>query len=221
MASSLLEKAHPLLPAHLLERLPAAQARAEASAEIIKQRLAGRVDEFHSRIRALQTEPGEKKDKLRELRQLTAELEAFASDQVACRKGCSHCCHVPVAVLQGEANLIADEIGVPAQQLTHTRIPSERGYGYHMACPFLVQDACSIYAHRPMTCRTHLSLDQDALLCGLLPDMKVPVPLLDMSAMQQLYVDLFQYEAMGDIRDFFPSGLDSLSDDDLRKNPQA
>lgn len=204
MSDTLLDMADPELPFHILKRLPAAQATADAHAQVINARVTVHKAEFSARLRTLQLEPGAKKVKLQKLRALADDMTALAADQTACRKGCTHCCHTPVAMVQTEADFIGERIGRPAQKLRETVNPEDRGYGYHMPCPFLKDNACSIYAERPLSCRVHLNLDEDALLCELLPGLTVPVPLLDMLTLQATYIRVTPGDKLGDIRDFFP-----------------
>ena len=72
------------------------------------------------------------------------------------------------------------------------------------ACPFLVDGSCSIYAHRPMACRTHLNLDDDDLLCRLVPGIKVPVPYADATQLKAFYLAAQPNAELADIREFFP-----------------
>lgn len=206
MAQTLMDDASPLLPSHLLERLPEAQATAEANAAEVSAKLSMKGDEFNRRAEDIQYGPGAHKGKLRKLYRLANDIGAVVGSKAACKKGCSHCCHIPVAMFQSEADLIAEEIGVPAARIKQSVEPSDRGFGYHMPCPFLKNNACSIYEHRPIACRTLYNMDKDALLCELLPDMTVPVPYANMAAIQSVYVVLNLQDKMGDIRDFFPTG---------------
>lgn len=124
----------------------------------------------------------------------------------ACESGCSACCHISVTLLASEAAMIGKEIGrmpneVPVEK-RNARPSMRRGAGY--ACPFLVEDSCSIYAQRPVACRLLLNIDRDALLCqhretqDLVPYVDARVFELRLAASANLEKD---YTA--DIRDFF------------------
>ena len=156
--------------------------------------------------------------------ELTAELKPFA----ACRKGCSHCCHTSVILPQQEAELIGKKIGRKPKQLTNREYRREKREllsGYGSPCPFLKNDACSIYAARPLACRQQLNFDKDALLCELTVVSKVPY--LDARAYNEalgmmtaphrdkfdtvdgettLRRELLEPPVTGDIREFFPQG---------------
>lgn len=123
----------------------------------------------------------------------------------ACKAGCAHCCHIPVKITQAEAIHIGRKVGrkpLPASSLP----PEPQIQGYESPCPFLLDNACSIYEWRPAVCRSHLNLDKDDLLCQLQPGMAVPVPYLDtrplvMAAFQVLGSN----QVLADIRQWFPS----------------
>lgn len=207
MPDSLFNDADPRLPAHILERLPLAQVAAQGHVAVINARLASKEQEFNQRLQGLQREASSKRVKLSKLYRLVDDVGALVVDHVACRNGCNHCCHIPVAMQQTEADLIGKAIGRPAVMLKKSTFPlSDRGFGYHMPCTFLKEGQCSIYEHRPLTCRTHFNLDDDAMLCELIPEggPEVPVPLLNLTSMQVAYVTIGGEDKIGDLRDFFP-----------------
>ena len=85
----------------------------------------------------------------------------------ACRRGCTHCCHIRVEMTALEAERLGEAIG-RRPNTRHRYMPAEEGaYGYDTPCPFLAGGECSIYAHRPFACRKHHSLDVDAMFCRL------------------------------------------------------
>jgi hypothetical protein len=89
---------------------------------------------------------------------------------IACRRGCSYCCHSFVGIMPPEAFLLADAVrrgrcanldpesvverGRPLEGLS----PDER-IGRKLPCPLLVEGTCSAYAVRPLVCRQATSLD--------------------------------------------------------------
>lgn len=194
------------LPVEIRERLPHAQVHAERSMEKLTKALE-KVFPKNSLDRKLQQiiqMQGTKEDKLKALYKIADAIGKEASQHSACRQGCSHCCHIPVAVTQTEANMLGKAIGRPALQILDAPSPSEDGYGYHRPCTFLVEDSCSVYQNRPLACRVHFNLDSDNLLCKLIQGVSVPLPLVNMGKLQFTYVYLHGGEKVADILRYFP-----------------
>src|SRR5690349_9848603 len=90
-----------------------------------------------------------------------------------CAKGCSACCHNPAIVSELEAMQIAQATGAPLA--TPRRVfdaaagdEARRAYAAHyagVACTFLNDGTCTIYAERPVVCRVHHSLEDSAAGC--------------------------------------------------------
>lgn len=147
--------------------------------------------------------------------------------EAPCRRGCSHCCHVSVSITSVEAELIAKASGRPAVKPSEA-LPLgswdrfvEGGALEDLAakeqsvvgkpCLFLKDSECSIYASRPFACRTHLSLDDDDLLCRLVDGASIPVPRPDTRLLIGYFLSMQPSATLADIRDFFPdapAGLD-------------
>jgi Fe-S-cluster containining protein len=144
----------------------------------------------------------------------------------ACKRGCSHCCYQSVLISAREAELIGKRIGVKPRSYTGVRKRDDIESGYHNPCPFLKDNACSIYAHRPTPCRQLYNLDRDALLCELTGTNKVPYAnlrdydqvLMAVTSERRQIVERDPVRGvmrpgmqttvppLGDIRDFFPRG---------------
>lgn len=120
----------------------------------------------------------------------------------ACQSGCDACCHIPVKISHAEALFIGKAIGrqVLAPAL-HDPAPESA-----TPCTFLMDKRCSIYAHRPAVCRTHLNLDQDNLLCQLIEGVAVPVPFVDTRLFMFTSVFIGGSGTWADLRQWFPSG---------------
>ena len=90
--------------------------------------------------------------------------------KIVCAKGCAYCCHTFVAITPPEAFRLADAVrsgraaGMTADAVRSRGAPlvgvqpGER-IGRKLACPLLVDGACSVYRHRPLACRQATSLD--------------------------------------------------------------
>jgi len=138
-----------------------------------------------------------------------------------CKRGCSHCCHIPALVSRPEAVEIARVSGrklatAPANTI-RVRDAIEKAdekvlrgvpwlHHYGTPCPFLANDECSVWQVRPLVCRYHYSLDVDDLLCKVVDGQQsTQVPKLN--AVANLAVSMsvlgFNQDAT-DIRDWFP-----------------
>lgn len=95
---------------------------------------------------------------------------------LACRPGCSHCCHQRVGVTVPEALAVASTLVATrtAAELRELRTRIERAYAATRGltrdernspkhpCPLLEDGLCSIYEVRPLACRGVHSLDEQA-----------------------------------------------------------
>lgn len=96
------------------------------------------------------------------------------SPPIACKKGCSHCCFQIVGISVAEALTIAEHVAANyseeelssllARMEAHLAAQSSLPLGepFIHACPFLVDDACSIFTVRPLVCRGFESFDAEA-----------------------------------------------------------
>ena len=96
------------------------------------------------------------------------------SDDIQCRKGCAHCCRVPVEIWPHEAALLVEAARAAGLELDEARLERQsqhtldtwqRQPAPDTACVFLGNDgACKVYASRPNACRKLLVLT-DPHLC--------------------------------------------------------
>jgi Fe-S-cluster containining protein len=141
------------------------------------------------------------------LRNMTKPLEHAMDGVAACRRGCSHCCHIPVLITQTEAHVMADELKITVAKPEKFVRAGNKAYD-GVACPFLADNECSIYESRPLACRIHYSMAGDDLLCQIVPGESIEVPFFNnmpyLLAMVQALPG--QEHRLADIRDFFPIG---------------
>lgn len=124
------------------------------------------------------------------LKQITDKVRSVADDEmegaqragpaVACKKGCAYCCYQPVSVNIPEVLYLASYIreNYSPEELEQLRsrmseysaglIPfrrEERIVGYNAACPFLSDNICTVFAARPMACRSFNAVNvEDCIL---------------------------------------------------------
>lgn len=199
---------------------PEVKARLEVVHEVamarhkrVTDKIAVRLDEFGRRIGALVRSDRPLDERIPELWKIADEIGALTEGNVACKRGCSHCCHIAVGMSAEEAEVIGKRIGVAPRQIEgggNINVDLNFDWGYHNPCTFLKDGECSIYENRPLACRTHYSLDVDSLLCELTPPESCPLPMLN-----PMYAQLALLRILGvpkrvpvveDIRAFFPRG---------------
>lgn len=200
----------PRFSAEVRARLRVSTQNAWANIKVIDERASEARASMGKRLRAVVFSRDPSWVRLRKLYALVDELTAFNEGHVACRKGCAHCCHIAVAVPQIEAEMIGMAIGRrPKKVATHQDSDhySTMPYGYHTPCPFLKNNECSIYAHRPLACRKLVNADIDDLLCQLTEPPGPPVPYIDYLefdvAITALCADKKGVKT-ADIREYFP-----------------
>jgi len=140
---------------------------------------------------------------------VTAALEPY----MACKPGCSACCHMNTMIYEHEAIRLAEVTGrkmvrLPYRPLNQIALDGDKFDGE--PCPFLVENKCSVYDDRPLVCRTHHSLRNDASQCSMtLADNYVRPPMYDPDVLEIPYMELnASYnpaEPWGNIAEFFPT----------------
>lgn len=75
------------------------------------------------------------------------------SELTSCHKGCSNCCSLTeLAVMEIEI-LYIEKLAKKKRRVR----PRPQNEIAGKPCPFLIEDACSIYPYRPYVCRKHVS----------------------------------------------------------------
>lgn len=139
------------------------------------------------------------------MHKLGEELSHTVTPHVACRTGCSHCCHQSVIITDAEASYIAAKTGATKHRPRAWRYTGALEFT-GMPCPFLNKKGCSIYAHRPFACRIYFNLDATPELCEHLPDGPNAVRNLNVDEYKDAFGQvqgLRETARTADIRDFF------------------
>lgn len=142
------------------------------------------------------------------LRELADHLGRAAAPEAPCRKGCNHCCHIPLLMTPNEAKIIAEETGAP---LAHPPLSIHADMSVTGApCTFLTDAGCAIYDKRPYACRIYYVLEPDNVLCELVEGRGIEVRQYDMLHYNMALANAFgNFHDIGfaDVRAFFPKGL--------------
>lgn len=194
----------PGLPPKVSERLKTVNIVVQGKLNLIRQRIGHeRWKAYYEQAYALLESPDPLWIKLRALYRIADELAEFVKPNAACKRGCSHCCHIGVYVMEPEARMIGMAIKRKPKKVQNRNFDNFRP-GYHNPCTFLKNGECSIYEHRPLACRQQLNLDDDALLCEFTSPHPTPVPYFNMAFLSEVYVRLCLKSKHADIRDYFP-----------------
>jgi Fe-S-cluster containining protein len=195
------------LPPDLAAHLPMAEVSAAQNMATVKLASTPAIEHLRQQLCQAQTPSVPTGAKVIRLRHIAGEWSKVFSSKTACSSGCSHCCHLGVLVPKSEAKLLAKAIGrkftEPTEQRNMERAGQETKY-LGTPCTFLVSNKCSIYAYRPMMCRTLVNMDSVDTLCRLVKDVDVPVPYLNTVSLKGYFAYLTQTEQFADIREWFP-----------------
>lgn len=185
--------------------LERAQNKSKAFIAAIPPELAEAEDSLPQKIASLNAST---KSKLGHIYRLVDDVSKVRAPFVACKEGCASCCKMNVTTSSLEAARISAATGVK-----HADVKESRRHEVHTfagkPCPFLNdKEACSIYDHRPLVCRSHASFFDDASPCHPAVMLEVTAPEVRLSGPSEALFELARQSGglvMADIRDFFPN----------------
>lgn len=153
------------------------------------------------------------RSKRRKFIAISIRMTAALAPHVACKPGCSHCCHMNTMIYEHEAIRLADVTGRKMVRLPYRPRDVVVMVGDQFnrkPCTFLVENKCSVYEDRPLVCRTHHSLRDTSNACS----MDIPAaqhlrpPMYDPDILEVPYMELNErynpFEPWGNIAEFFP-----------------
>lgn len=153
----------------------------------------------------LASENASARNKLQKIYNLMTDLVKAAEPYVACKNGCSACCHMNVVISPVEAKYIEQNTGIKPAQVTGSIYHSLSEF-VGIPCPFLIEGSCSIYEFRPFACRKHMSFDTSPYYCEPKHSLEAEVPLIEFCGAEGAFYDIVRFASGGvfaDVRDFF------------------
>lgn len=186
-----------------MDAVAVSKARASSFIASIPQDLADREDRIGEEVLR---ENSSTKSKLGKLYRLVEELGKAAESFIACGKGCSACCRMNVTISSMEAGRLAQFSGKSINRVDrHIYHETSRFAG--VACPFLVENTCSVYEIRPYACRAHVSFDATAYWCEPERAYEEGMGMVSFDGAKSAYLAVLAKvpdSRFADIRDFFP-----------------
>ena len=147
------------------------------------------------------------RSKLEKLIQLADRISNATQEVAACKgSGCAYCCHQAVMLSALEVDRIEKGTGLKATRNLKPYDSQDNVQRFaRTPCPFLKDGGCSIYEHRPISCRLAMNLGASPFFCNTEIDPSdSKIVHLDLKDFWQLYFEVTQASQLGDIRDFFP-----------------
>jgi len=136
-------------------------------------------------------------------------MDVVVGPSTPCKKGCAACCRIALPITVSEARILSRASGKRMRWWVRLLSPREAQAKMventakykGVACPFLVNEECSVYEARPIQCRTHHVLEADASRCD--PHADAEVGKYDMLWIEDAAAALMGEERFADIREFF------------------
>ncbi|MBM9890246.1 MULTISPECIES: YkgJ family cysteine cluster protein [Deefgea] len=183
-----------------------AESRREAYMNAIPKEVIAQEDRLPIQIQSMNAS---NKSKLQNIYLVAEELFRLRPSFVACKEGCSSCCHMNISITSEEASRISTATAQKAKEISFS-ISHPLSTFAGKPCPFLdiSQGNCSIYPDRPLACRKHVSFFDSATYCDVTIANDISVPLMGFSGLDNALYSVKnknQNLVIADIRDFFPS----------------
>lgn len=150
-----------------------------------------------------------RKEKSQKMVEMADEIGKLLAPHLVCKKGCSGCCNMAVVISRDEAEIIGEFTGKnvftpPALMQQEDYVTKYNG----VVCPFLKDDACSIYEVRPLPCRTHFNISKYPEVCDINKYPGCDTPTVDLRPFWFAAAMIHGLDtAYGDIREFFPDDM--------------
>lgn len=192
------------LPEGLRARVKAAIEVAKANSAEAGSEMAPSMRDWNARLRINISQVHRRRvQRVMMIHRIVDEMGSVISKHAACRRRCSHCCHIGVTISSTEARILAKASKRPLRDDVTMDLREGSFEDYSKPCPFLVRGECSVYEARPIACRAHYNMDSDETLCRLRSGVQVPVPYADMTIAKAAMVMTCEKDVFADIRDFF------------------
>lgn len=176
--------------------------RRQGFMDSIPQNLLKQEDELPSTLAQVNASA---RSKLRRVYILMDQISSVRSSFVACGKGCADCCRMNISITKLEADQLGKATGRKLARVSRS-VKHEVTEFAGQDCPFLFNNACSVYDDRPLSCRKHASYYTSSFTCS--PDNleMQGVPMVEFSGLDQA-LGMVSAERgqliIADIRDFF------------------
>lgn len=171
------------------------------------------LDKITAEVKEVMETEGWLDDKAKRLLQLLDQMAELFQPVSPCKEGCANCCNQSLVIFDWEADRIAEASGRSKSQFKGASVTSwsmekrkEIVARYEgVACPFLVDNRCSVYEVRPLSCRVHISLEDSPDPCDIVNNPGARVAYVNMEAARWVWATLFVTTGRfaGDIREFF------------------
>jgi Fe-S-cluster containining protein len=189
--------------------------------EVVKQKLKAvlaahpwmALEQIMEDVARIVSENASVKSKRRKVIAIANRMTDALAPHVACKSGCSQCCHMNTVIYEHEAIRLAEVTGRKMVRLPFRTLDVAHAEGLKFngkPCPFLVDSKCSVYEDRPLQCRTHHSLRDSADLCSMdIPEAEqTRPPMYDPDLIEVPYREMNtayrEMEPCGNIGEFFP-----------------